>query len=72
MINELILLSEGIYLNLNENDRFLSPVEYRDLRYAHGIQQRYPAHTIHRAQPILKRLQTVKSKWEVAATQQAD
>lgn len=71
MINELIVLSEGIYLNLNENDRFLSPVEYRDLRYAREIQQRYPAHTIHRAQPILKRLQTVKSKWEVDATQQA-
>jgi Xaa-Pro aminopeptidase len=71
MINELILLSEGIYLNLNENDRFLSPVEFRDLRYAREIQQRYPAHTLHRSQPILKKLQTVKSKWEVDATQQA-
>jgi Xaa-Pro aminopeptidase len=70
-INELILLSEGIYLNLNENDRFLSPVEYRDLRYAHSIQSRYPAHTVHRAQPILKRLMTVKTQWEVEATQQA-
>jgi Xaa-Pro aminopeptidase len=71
VMNELILLSEGIYLNLNENDRFLSPVEYRDLRYARDIQQRYPAHTLHRAQPILKRLQTVKSAHEVAATQEA-
>lgn len=71
MINELILLSEGIYLNLNENDRFLSPVEFRDLRYANSIRQRYPAHTIHRSQPILKKLQTVKSKWEIEATQQA-
>ena len=70
-INELILLSEGIYLNLNENDRFLSPVEYRDLRYARNIQARYPAHTLHRAQPILKRLMTVKTQWEVDATQQA-
>ncbi|MBP6810623.1 MAG: aminopeptidase P N-terminal domain-containing protein [Saprospiraceae bacterium] len=70
-INELILLSEGIYLNLNENDRFLSPVVYRDLRYAHSIQNRYPAHTIHRSQPILKRLMTVKTQWEVGATQEA-
>lgn len=69
VLNEMIILSEGIYLNLNENDRFISPVEYRDLRYAHSIQQRYPAHTIHRAQPILKKLQTVKSQWEVDATQ---
>ncbi len=70
-INELILLSEGIYLNLNENDRFLSRVEYRDLRYARDIQARYPAHSIHRAQPILKRLMTVKTSWEVDATQHA-
>ena len=69
VVNEMILLSDGIYLNLNENDRFLSPVEYRDLRYARDIQQRYPAHTIHRAQLILKKLQTVKSQWEVDATQ---
>lgn len=70
-INELILLSEGIYLNLNENDRFLSPVEYRDLRYARSIQARYPAHAIYRAQPILKRLMTVKTQWEVDAIQHA-
>ncbi len=69
MLNELILLSEGIYLNINENDRFLSPVVHRDLRYAHSIQQRYPAHTLYRSQPILKKLQTVKSHWEIDATQ---
>jgi Xaa-Pro aminopeptidase len=70
-INELILLSEGIYLNLNENDRFLSPVEFRDLRYARSIQARYPAHTLHRAQPILKKLMTVKMPAEIEATQHA-
>lgn len=69
IVNEMILLSDGIYLNLNENDRFLSPVEYRDLRYARDIRQRYPAHAIYRAQPILKKLQTVKSQWEIDATQ---
>lgn len=70
VLNELILLSEGIYLNINENDRYLSPVETSELRFAHYIQQRYPAHTLHRAQPILKRLQTVKSPLEVDAIQQ--
>lgn len=69
VLNEMILLSEGIYLNVNENDRYLSPVEHRDLRYARSILQQYPAHTIHRAQPILKKLQTVKSQWEVETTQ---
>jgi len=69
VLNEMILLSEGIYLNINENDRYLSPVETRDLRYAKYVRDRYPAHTIHRAQPILKKLQTVKSHWEVEALQ---
>jgi Xaa-Pro aminopeptidase len=69
ILNELILLSEGIYLNLNENDRYLSPVEDRDVRYAHAIRQRYPAHTLYRSQPILKKIQTIKSQWEIDATQ---
>ncbi|HOY07477.1 MAG TPA: Xaa-Pro aminopeptidase [Saprospiraceae bacterium] len=69
MINEMILLSDGIYLNLNENDRFLSPVEYRDLRFAREIRQNYPAHAVYRAQLVLKKIQTVKSHWEVDATQ---
>ncbi|MCA0235976.1 MAG: aminopeptidase P N-terminal domain-containing protein [Bacteroidetes bacterium] len=69
IINEMILLSDGIYLNLNENDRYLSPVEYRDLRFAREIRDRYPAHAVYRSQLVLKKLQTVKSQWEVDATQ---
>lgn len=69
VVNEMILLSEGIYLNLNENDRFISPVETCDLRYAKSIRARYPAHAVYRSQPILKKLQTVKSQWEVEAIQ---
>jgi Xaa-Pro aminopeptidase len=69
IVNELILLSQGICLNINENDRFLSPVETADLRYAKMLRDRYPAHTLYRAQPLLKRLQTIKSHWEVEATQ---
>jgi len=69
ILNEMILLSEGIYLNINENDRYSSPVETRDLRYAKSLQKRYPAHVLYRAQPILKKLQTLKSQWEVDVIQ---
>lgn len=69
VLNEMILLAEGIYLNLNENDRFISPVETRDLRFAKSVRERYPAHAVYRSQPILKKLQTVKSQWEVDAIQ---
>jgi Xaa-Pro aminopeptidase len=65
LLNELILLSEGVYLNLNENDRYSSAVQSRDQRYAQQFIARYPAHTLHRAQPILKKLQMAKSRSEV-------
>jgi Xaa-Pro aminopeptidase len=68
-LNELILLADAVYLNLNENDRFISEVETRDLRYARWFRQRYPAHEVLRAQPMLKKLQMVKSRYEVEAIQ---
>lgn len=69
VLNEMILLAEHVYLNINENDRYLSGVETRELRYAKSIQQRYPAHNLVRAQPIMKKLQMVKSQHEVDAIQ---
>ena len=69
VLNELILLSEGIYLNINENDRYLSEVETRDLRYAKYLRNRYPAHALYRAQPMMKKLQMVKSQFEVDVIQ---
>jgi Xaa-Pro aminopeptidase len=71
VLHELMLLAEGVYLNVNENDRYLSEVETRELRYARKMQQRYPAHTFHRAQPIMKKLVMVKSQFEIDVTQQA-
>jgi Xaa-Pro aminopeptidase len=71
ILNEMILLAEQVYLDTNENDRFLSPVEYRELRYAREFRARYPAHNVQRAAPILKKLRSVKSKPEVDAIQRA-
>ncbi len=69
--HELIVLSDGIYLNLNEHDKFLTPVETRDLRFAKHLRERYPAHALHRAQPVLKKLQMVKSRHELDAIRRA-
>ena len=38
ILNELILLAKRIYINTNENDRFESDVESRDLRFAKRLQ----------------------------------
>jgi Xaa-Pro aminopeptidase len=65
VMNELFLLAEGIYLNLNENDHFRSPVDTRDMRYAHQVREQYPAHAFLRSQPLLKKLQMIKGSHEV-------
>jgi len=71
ILNELILLAKRIYLNLNEHDRFHSPVSSRSMRFTHQLQERYPLHKLHRAQPILKKLAMVKSPIEVAIIRHA-
>ncbi len=71
VLHELILLANRIYLNSNENDRYKSDVLSRDIRYAKGIQQKYPTHKYHRAQPILKKLAMIKSETEIELLQQA-
>lgn len=69
VMRELINLSTGIYLNFNEHDKFITPVESCDQRYAKFIRSAYPGHTIYRSQPILKKLQTIKNTWEIATIQ---
>ncbi len=69
VMNEMILLADYIYLNINENDRYLSDLYTRDHRYAKMIRDRYPAHTILRAQPIMKKLAMIKSQYEIDVLQ---
>lgn len=67
LVHELLLLADGIYLNVNENDRYTSTVGTRDHRYAASLRERYPVHTLYRAQPLLKKLQMIKSPAELDA-----
>ncbi len=65
VVRELILLSDGIYVNTNEHDKFYSEILFRDLREAKKLREKYPVHQFHRSQPILKKLMMVKSDMEV-------
>ena len=71
VLNELILLANNIYLNTNENDRYMSDVQTRDLRFARMLKDKYPVHNYYRAQPVLKKLAMVKTKWEIDLVNQA-
>jgi Xaa-Pro aminopeptidase len=69
--NELILLADNIYLNNNENDRYVSDIAYNDLRLAHELRYKYPNHNYFRSAPIMKKLRMIKSQHEITAIQQA-
>lgn len=70
-INRLMLAATTIYYNSNENPRFVSEVEYRDVRLLAEMRKRYPLHSYERAAPLLTQLREVKSKTEVALMQHA-
>ncbi len=71
ILRELLLLSEQVYLNQEEHDRFSSPVLTRNQRMAQALRQAYPAQNIQRSGPLLKALRMIKSVAEVDAIQQA-
>jgi Xaa-Pro aminopeptidase len=70
-LRELLIWSEHVYLNLYEYPKYSSVIQSRDLRFAHEIMQRYPAHRYERAAPLLTRLRMIKSEEEIALIRQA-
>ncbi|POY35546.1 X-Pro aminopeptidase [Solitalea longa] len=63
--------AENIYLNTNENDRYVHTVPYRDLRFAEELKNRCPHFNYLRSAPIMCQLRMVKSDIEVQLTQTA-
>jgi Xaa-Pro aminopeptidase len=70
-IARLMLAADTIYYNSNENPRFVSDVQYRDLRLLADIRNRYPIHKYERAAPLLTQLREVKSPVEIVLMQKA-
>lgn len=63
--------SSNIYINLNENDRFVTEVVYRDERKTNELKAKYPNHHYHRSGPIMAKLRAIKSDIEVKLIRQA-
>ncbi len=70
-VHNLIIHNEHIYVNLNENDRFSSEVETRNMRAISDLKGRYPAHEFERCGPIMMRIRAVISEIEIALMQEA-
>lgn len=67
----LMNLSSKVYVNLNEHGRFSTEVPYRDLRFSQDLKNRFPAHEILRAAPIMSELRSIKSSAEIKVMQEA-
>jgi Xaa-Pro aminopeptidase len=62
---------ENVYLNTNDHYRSDTTVETRDARFIKWCQQKYPLHKYERLAPIMHRLRSVKSKFEIELMQKA-
>ncbi|MFM6975971.1 MAG: aminopeptidase P family protein [Sphingobacteriaceae bacterium] len=71
VFQSIVHYAENLYLNTNENDRFVYEVPYRDLRFIQELKQRYPLHEYERSAVIMRELRAVKSEIEVELTKKA-
>lgn len=65
ILNNLIKKSTHVYLNKNIHSRATSDVQTRDDRFRLFIKEKYPAKQIKEIAPIMHKLRTIKSKYEI-------
>lgn len=71
ILQSIINYADHIYINTNENERYIHTVPYRDMRMLGELRQKYPLHKYERAAVILRDLRPVKSEGEVQLTRKA-
>ena len=71
ILKDLMLRSENVYLNLNENPRYSTDVPYKDLRFADKIRKEYPLHNFERLFSLLTDLRLVKEPEEIELIRKA-
>ncbi|WP_333821472.1 aminopeptidase P family protein [Ohtaekwangia sp.] len=62
---------EYVYLNTNDHYRAEVTVETRESRFVKWCMDKYPLHRYERLAPIMHRLRSIKSKYEIDLLQQA-
>jgi Xaa-Pro aminopeptidase len=63
--------TEHVYLNTNDHYRAESSVITREMRFVKMCMRKYPLHNYQRLAPVMHKLRTVKSKFEIELLQQA-
>jgi Xaa-Pro aminopeptidase len=67
----LMMYGENIYLNLPELNKSVPELPNRNLRFAHEIRQKFPAHQYERLAPLMRDLRTIKSAYEIDLIREA-
>ncbi|RLD48127.1 MAG: aminopeptidase P family protein [Bacteroidetes bacterium] len=71
ILQEVMLASETVYLNKNENPKFETPVPYKDIRFINEITEKFPLHNYERSAPLLTELRLQKEPEETELIQKA-
>lgn len=73
LFNTMMVMGNVTHVYLNTNDHYRADVmiEGRDARFIKWCQQKFPLHKYERLAPIMHRLRTVKSKYEIELMQKA-
>ena len=71
VFQEIAFLSETIYLNMNEQAKFSTPVASRDIRFIEETKKRFPLHNYKRLAPTLSKLRLRKEPEEIELIQKA-
>ena len=71
MLHVMMHHADHVYLNTNENDRQDTTLFRPDLIFVRELMARYPVHQYERAARIMKELRAIKTKEEIAVTQEA-
>ncbi|OOQ60682.1 aminopeptidase P N-terminal domain-containing protein [Mucilaginibacter pedocola] len=71
VLHTIINYAENVYINTNENDRYVHTVPYRDMRMYEALRLKYPLHKYERSALIMRDLRVVKSDTEIELTKTA-
>lgn len=70
-IRDFMSRAESIYLNVEENARFVTEIESRTLRFVKKLRENYPLHDYQRLAPILTDLRLIKEPQEIELLRKA-
>jgi Xaa-Pro aminopeptidase len=63
--------TQQVYLNTNDHYRAESSVVTREMRFVNACMEKYPLHSYERLAPIMHKLRSIKSKYEIELLQRA-